>query len=94
MDRVTHLVKGVQTTPLNLNYHEWEVTIHGVPDQKLIDHVGCCQHVDRNLWSCAKPTNYWIMTARKLEEVMFTQVQLVAESGYHKGCNCTINLEN
>jgi hypothetical protein len=34
------------------------------------------------------------MTARKLEEVMFTQVQLVAESGYHKGCNCTINLEN
>jgi hypothetical protein len=26
-------------TPFNMDYHEWEVTIHMVHDQKLIGHV-------------------------------------------------------
>jgi hypothetical protein len=40
MDRITHIVEDVVDDPLfNMNYHEWEVTIHMVHDQKLIGHV-------------------------------------------------------
>jgi hypothetical protein len=39
MDRVTHTIEGVADNLLNMGYHEWEVNIHSVHDQKFIRHV-------------------------------------------------------
>jgi hypothetical protein len=32
-------MRVLQMTPLNVDNHEWEVTIHSVHDQKFIGHV-------------------------------------------------------
>jgi hypothetical protein len=39
MDRVTYTIEGVADNPLNMDYHQREVNIHNVYDQKLIGHV-------------------------------------------------------
>jgi hypothetical protein len=94
-------------TPLNMDYQEWEVAIHSVHDQNLIRHVRYRLHPNKNSSGCAKPANGLQHEGRtKLvrligsleegswKEVMFTQVQPVAESACHKRCDCTNTLEN
>jgi hypothetical protein len=38
-------------TPFNMDYHEWEVTIHRVHDQKIIGHVGYRQQPNEGVLS-------------------------------------------
>jgi hypothetical protein len=57
MDRVTHTIEGVANNLLNMGYHEWEVNIHNVYDQKLIGHVRYRQHPNENSSGGAKPTD-------------------------------------
>jgi hypothetical protein len=107
MDRVTHTIEGVADNLLNMGYHEWEVNIHNVYDQKLIGHVRYRQHPNENSSRGAKPTDgsqheghtklvriIGSSEEGSWKEVMFTRVQLVAESARHKRCNCTNTLEN
>jgi hypothetical protein len=94
-------------TPLNMDYQEWEVIIHSVHDQKFIGLVRYRQSPNENSCGCAKPTNVlqheWYTKLVRIvgpseegswNEVMFTQVQLVAESALHKKCNYTNTLGN
>jgi hypothetical protein len=82
-------------TLLNMDYHEWEVTIHSDYDQEII---GCRQHFDENCFSRTKPINGLQQEGRtklvriigsseegRWKEVMFTRIQLVAESARHRG---------
>jgi hypothetical protein len=88
-------------------YKKWEVIIHSVHEQKFIGHVRYRQYPKENSRGCAKPTNglqhEWYTKLVRIvgpseegswKEVMFTQVQLVAESAHHKRCNYTNTLEN
>jgi hypothetical protein len=84
-------------TPHNMDYHECEATTYSDYDQKII---GCRQHFDKTCFSRTKPINglqqeaptKWERLIGSPEEgswkeVMFTQVQLVAESARHKRCD-------
>jgi hypothetical protein len=88
-----------------MDYHEWEVNIHSVHDQKFIGHVRLSQYPNENSSGCAKPTKGlqpgWYTKLVRIvgpseegswKEVMFTQDQLVAESARHKRCDCTNTL--
>jgi hypothetical protein len=104
MVEITRIVGGVADDPLNMDYHEWEVTIHSDHDRKIIR---CPQQFDETCFSRAKPTNglqhegctkleriFVSSEEGRWKEVMFTQVQLVAESAHHKRCDCTNTLVN
>jgi hypothetical protein len=87
-----------------MDYHEWEVTTHSDYDQKIIR---CRQHFDETFFSRTKPINGLHHEGHtkvirligspeegSWKEVMFTQVQLVAESARNKRCDCTNSLVN
>jgi hypothetical protein len=80
-----------------MDYHQREVNIHNVYDQKLIGHVRYRQHPNENSSGGAKPTDgsqheghtklvriIGSSEEGSWKEVMFTRVQLVAESACHR----------